>query len=145
MNFGTTAIPGSRLLSQCSWTLMGETPTYVLGLGRAGHVALVPDGPATFAAYRVDEDGVYPLGGHLHTDQATAMAEQLTFDNRAGRLAYASARWRALPASDAQVRLLVSAQRVPRDVATTLTRGQASDLLDATFAQRRLRKAGLVA
>lgn len=126
-------------------TLGGKTPTYVLGIGDAGQVVLVPDGPATFAAYRVDRDEVEALGDHLRTDQATAMSEQLVLDNRAGRLAYTHARWRSLPASDAQVRVLVAARRVPRDLATTLTRGQASDLLDATFASRRLKKEGLIA
>ena len=40
-----------------------------------------------------------------------------------------------------QVNFLVSVRRVPRDVAATLTRGQASDLLDATIAARRVEQA----
>jgi superfamily II DNA or RNA helicase len=131
---------------QLRWlTLPGETPTYVLGIGDAGQVVLVPDGPATFAAHRVTRDEAVTLGEHLRTDQATALAERLVLDNRAGHLADAGARWRQKPASTDQVRVLVSARRVPRDVAATLTRGQASDLLDAVFAERSLKKAGLVA
>jgi hypothetical protein len=131
---------------QLRWlTLPGETPTYVLGIGHAGHVVLVADGPVTFAAYRLTEDEAMTLGKHLRTDQATAMAEQLVLDNRASRLADANAYWRQKPASAAQVRLLVAARRVPQDIAETLTRGQASDLLGAIFAERQLRKAGLAA
>ena len=131
---------------QLRWlTLAGETPTYVLSIGNAGHVVLVPDGPATFAAHRLGKDDMETLGEHLRTDQATALAERLVLDNRAGHLADAKAWWRQKPASDKQVRVLVSARKVPRDVAETLTRGQASDLLDAIFAEQRLRKAGLVA
>ena len=132
---------------QLRWvTLPGETPTHVLGLGEGGQVALVADGPSTFAAYRLTKDDeAQALGDHLRIDQATAFAEQLVLDYRVGHLVDAKASWRCRPITDRQLQALRSARRIPADVARALTRGQAHDLLGAIYAERDLRKAGLVA
>jgi hypothetical protein len=73
------------------------------------------------------------------------MAEQLVWGHHATRLVDVTAKWRRLPASDKQVNTLRRLRVPGADVATALTRGQASDLLDAAFAARRLKQAGVIA
>jgi hypothetical protein len=129
---------------QLRWlTLPGPRPAYVLGIGDAGHVVVVADSTSTFAVHHLPPKDETPetLGEGLRLDAATATAEQAAWLHRATHLASVGARWRSLPASDKQVRYLVSVRRVPGDVAATLTRGQASDLLDATIAARRVEQA----
>ena len=128
---------------QLRWlTLPGPHPVYVLGIGDAGHVVLASDGASTFTVHRIPPYGTPELLGEgLRIDAATATAEQAAWSHRATHLASVSAKWRSLPASQKQVNFLVSVRRVPRDVAATLTRGQASDLLDATIAARRVEQA----
>ena len=128
---------------QLRWlTLPGPHPVYVLGIGDAGHVVLASDGASIFTVHRIPPYGTPELLGEgLRIDAATATAEQAAWSHRATHLASVSAKWRSLPASQKQVNFLVSVRRVPRDVAATLTRGQASDLLDATIAARRVEQA----
>ncbi|MGH9294101.1 MAG: DEAD/DEAH box helicase [Acidimicrobiales bacterium] len=135
---------------QLRWiTLPGTTPTYVLGIGDAGQLVMVADGASTFSVHRLSKDDApESIGSGLRLDQATAVAEEVARTKQAAHLANAGARWRKLPASDKQVTFLVSVRQVPEDVARTLTRGQASDILDAVQATRRLRRAkaeGLIA
>ena len=126
--------------------LPGATPTYVLGIGSGGHVVLVADGADIFAAYHLPVEGeAVTLGTCLRTDQATAMAEQLVWSHQAARLVDVTAKWRKLPASDKQVKTLRWLRVTGADVGAALTRGQASDLLDAAFAARRLKQAGVIA
>jgi hypothetical protein len=132
---------------QLRWlTLPGPTAIYVLGAGSAGHVVLVSDGAATFAAYQVPLEGdALLLRTGLRTDQATVLAEQVVVAYGAGRLVDIEARWRKLPASDKQVAVLRSRYGASRKVLASLSRGQASDLIDAFFAAKRLRQTGVVA
>ncbi len=127
-------------------TLPGAVPTYVLGIGSGGHVVLLADGADTFAAYHLPVEGeAVTLGTCLRTDQATAMAEQLVWGHQATRLVDVKAKWRRLPASDKQVATLRRLRVPGAEVAHALTRGEVSDLLDAAFAARRLKQAGVIA
>ena len=123
----------------------------LLGLGHAGHVALVPDSQtdedsSTCALYHLPVEGpTVILGTELRTEQATALAEQLVWDHGAAYLTSSSAPWRRRPASDKQVEAL-RRWRVPgADVAGALTKGEASDLLTAAVAARLLGRRRVVA
>jgi superfamily II DNA or RNA helicase len=129
--------------------LMSPT-TYALSLGDAGHVVLVVDddtSPAkttapSCAVYRLAKDEEpETLGTDLHIDAATVLAEQTASTYGAHTLTSVKARWLGLPPTDRQVDTLVRMRGVQPDVAWSLTRGQASDLLEATFAARRVTQA----
>jgi len=126
------------------WINLPGTPiTYALSLGDAGHVVLtVDDTSICCGVYRVNKDEEpETFGTDLHIDAATVLAEQLACSYGARALTSVKARWLGLPPTDKQVAALVSTRGVSPDVARSLTRGQASDLLDATFAARRVNQA----
>jgi hypothetical protein len=128
--------------------LMSPT-TYALSLGDAGHVVLVVDDPSpaktaapSCAVYRLAKDEEpETLGTDLHIDAATVLAEQIASSYGAHTLTSVKARWLGLPPTDRQVDTLVRMRGIQPDVAWSLTRGQASDLLEATFAARRVTQA----
>lgn len=125
-------------------TLPGDHPTHVLSAGDAGHVVVVAEPAGTWGVHLVAPragEGAAVLGSGLTLDGATGVAEHEVLRRHATHLVSVDAAWRQRPATERQLAFLVKARRVPADVASTLTRGQAADLIDGTIAARRLAEA----
>ena len=127
------------------WLSVGDD--YALGLGDYGYL-IVSGGPERWAVYRLMGNDTERLGADLPLDAATALAESWARSTGVLHLADTTAWWRKHRASDKQVAALARLRGVDPAVLAHLTKGEACDLLSASFAAERLAKArrrGLVA
>ena len=115
-------------------SLPSKKATFVLGCGDEGSAAIVENG-AGYNVLRFPKQGQPEVvASGLALDAATGVAEHLARD--AGVLADVNARWRKLPPTDKQLEQL---RKMRGTSGEGLTRGQASDLLEAGWIERRLR------
>ncbi len=135
------------LFGRAAMHWLGVGGDYALGLGDRGYLILT-GGPDRWTVYRLAGDDTERLGAGLTLDGATALAEGWARTSGTGHLAASGARWRKHRASDKQIAALARLRRVGPEVLSNLTKGEAHDLLSASFATQQLgraRRRGLVA
>ena len=109
---------------------------WLVSLGNAGTLALVPDGQR-WRVLRLHRDGHEQLAGGVDLGYAHGIAEDYTRAAAAQALAAPNARWRQKPMTDAQVGLLRRLGIIPRE---KMTKGDASDLITVARAARQLER-----